>query len=643
MRGVDTVTVDNINNNFSVSTIPASNTSCVSPNGAIDLTVTPAGAYTFLWSNGATIEDLSNLSSGSYIVTITDITSCSSIETILITDNLPVVLITPVITSSICGLNNGAIDLSINPPAGNSFLWSNGATVEDLNNLSPGDYIVTVTGTGGCTSVDTFTVPQLGSVITLSGTTTANSNCLAFNGAIDISALPVGAYTYQWSNGMPTQDQVALAPGLFTVTVSDATGCTSSSSFTIVDQAIQPTLQVSVVPATCGNANGQIDITVSPAGSYTFDWSNAAVTEDLLAVSPGMYSVTVTGINGCASDTLVDVMNTGLSFSVSGSTTPHTSCTTWNGAIEITITPGGSYTFLWSDGQSTEDLTAVEPGVYVVTVTDNTGCSTSAQYNVDNNVIPIMVDHLITPVLCGEPNGAIDLTITPASGNTYTWSNGNTTEDLDNIMTGHYEVTITTQNGCNTSAAFDVPGSEGVQITLDASASSSGADLITIAVQLNVSPAAIDSIIWLPENLFNCNTSVCLEQTITRPDTKTEIKVIAIDTNGCLAQDVLLLDALTDPMVYIPNVFSPNGDGINDVFTIYGNKDVDLIVELQIFDRWGNQVFINREFPPNEINFGWDGTFRNKDMNPAVFAYWARVRYKDGTEAPHKGDVTIVR
>ena len=356
-----------------------------------------------------------------------------------------------------------------------------------------------------------------------------------------------------------------------------------------------------------------------------------------------MYSVTVTGTNGCAADTSVEVLNSGLSFGVSGSTTDHTSCNTWNGAIELTITPPGSYTFLWSDGQSTEDLIAVEPGVYVVTVTDNAGCSTSAQYNVDNNVLPIMVDDIITPVLCGEPNGAIDLTITPSSGNTFIWSNGSTTEDLDNITTGHYEVTITAQNGCNTSLAFDVPGSQGVQVTLEANASSSGAYLITITVQLNVLPAAIDTIIWLPENLFNCNTSVCLEQTISRPDTKTEIKVIAIDTNGCLAQGLLVLEEVSNPKVYIPNVFSPNGDGINDVFTVYGNNDVDRIVELQIFDRWGNQVFINREFPPNEINFGWDGTFRNKDMNPAVFAYWARVRYKDGTEAPHKGDVTIVR
>ena len=76
---------------------------------------------------------------------------------------------------------------------------------------------------------------------------------------------------------------------------------------------------------------------------------------------------------------------------------------------------------------------------------------------------------------------------------------------------------------------------------------------------------------------------------------------------------------------------------------MYGNKDVDLIVEMQIFDRWGNQVFVNREFPPNQEDYGWDGTFKSKEMNPAVYAYWARVRYKDGTEGAFKGDITLVK
>ncbi|MGB3078988.1 MAG: gliding motility-associated C-terminal domain-containing protein, partial [Saprospiraceae bacterium] len=81
----------------------------------------------------------------------------------------------------------------------------------------------------------------------------------------------------------------------------------------------------------------------------------------------------------------------------------------------------------------------------------------------------------------------------------------------------------------------------------------------------------------------------------------------------------------------------------NDLFTIYGNKDVKEIVEMRIFDRWGNFVYMNTHFPPNEENYGWDGSFRNSGMNPAVYAYWARVQFVDGAEGFYKGDITLVR
>ena len=115
------------------------------------------------------------------------------------------------------------------------------------------------------------------------------------------------------------------------------------------------------------------------------------------------------------------------------------------------------------------------------------------------------------------------------------------------------------------------------------------------------------------------------------------------DTNGCIAQASLMLEAAIDPGVFIPNVFSPNGDGVNDAFTVFGNADVKRIVELRVFDRWGSFVFSNTDFPPNAENSGWDGSFRNADMNPAVFVYWAHVEFEDGSESFYKGDVTLVR
>jgi gliding motility-associated-like protein len=124
---------------------------------------------------------------------------------------------------------------------------------------------------------------------------------------------------------------------------------------------------------------------------------------------------------------------------------------------------------------------------------------------------------------------------------------------------------------------------------------------------------------------------------------QTQIFVIITDTNGCTGQASLLVDVEAEYRVYIPNVFTPNNDGPNDMFTIFANEEVEEVVILQIFDRWGNMVFENQEFPPNEPNYGWDGIYKGKMMNPDVFAYRAVVKYSNGELHPFKGDVTLIR
>ncbi|MFZ1677371.1 MAG: T9SS type B sorting domain-containing protein, partial [Saprospiraceae bacterium] len=223
------------------------------------------------------------------------------------------------------------------------------------------------------------------------------------------------------------------------------------------------------------------------------------------------------------------------------------------------------------------------------------------------------------------------------------WSDGTTKSNLENIIPGQYSVTVTGQNGCTWSSGFTLPGSEKIELTLEVDAIQTTDQFVTIKAQINLPITALDTLIWLPEDLFTCPFELCLEQTITRPSQQTEIIVMAVDINGCMAEARLLLDDKSNPQVYIPNVFSPNEDGVNDLFTIYGNKDVEVIVEMRIFDRWGNFVYMNTHFPPNEENYGWDGKFRNSDMNPDVFAYWARVQFVDGSEGFYKGDVTLVR
>ena len=121
------------------------------------------------------------------------------------------------------------------------------------------------------------------------------------------------------------------------------------------------------------------------------------------------------------------------------------------------------------------------------------------------------------------------------------------------------------------------------------------------------------------------------------------ISVMAVDTNGCFGIAQLQLDIDNDFTIYIPNVFRPNGDGSDEKFTVFTNEEIIEIELLQIFDRWGNLVFQNEAFPPSEPEYGWDGIFRGRLMNPAVFAYRAVVVDKKGGQHFFKGDVTLVR
>ena len=124
---------------------------------------------------------------------------------------------------------------------------------------------------------------------------------------------------------------------------------------------------------------------------------------------------------------------------------------------------------------------------------------------------------------------------------------------------------------------------------------------------------------------------------------QSDVVTATVYSGGCIDQDMLNVRVDVDANIYIPNVFSPNDDGINDYVTIFTDHRVRRIVYFEIFDRWGNQVFVGKDFLPNDPLKGWDGSFKGKVMNPAVFAYIARVELINGDQVDRKGDITIVR
>ncbi len=460
--GCTAVTAIGVPNNdigIDIQGVVADNNSCTNPNGFIDIDISPPGNYTYNWSNGKKTQDIENLPAGAYSVTVT-IGSCSAIATFDVLNGATPPNLSVVAVPATCNQANGAANATVSggsPPY--TYQWSNGAKTEDINNVPPGTYTITVTGFYGCTAKATVTIPNNNIALNITGAVSENTSCTVANGAVNISVAPAGAYTYNWSNAATTEDLNNLAAGSYSVTVSAGGSCSATATFVVTNNTTDPVITPSVIPAICGNSNGGIDLTISGAGSpYTFIWSNAATTEDLTNILSGNYSVTVTASNGCKADTTLNVPNNSSTFSLSGTATPLTSCAADNGAIDLTVTPPGAYTYLWSTNAVTQDIANLPAGTYTVSVTETGNCVATASFIInDGRTYPSTTQNIV-PEICGLLNGSVDINVSGgATPYTFLWSNNSVTEDLINVAAGTYDLTVTGLNGCTAVASASVP------------------------------------------------------------------------------------------------------------------------------------------------------------------------------------------
>ena len=161
------------------------------------------------------------------------------------------------------------------------------------------------------------------------------------------------------------------------------------------------------------------------------------------------------------------------------------------------------------------------------------------------------------------------------------------------------------------------------------------------SVQLSVfSNLIIDSIIWDYDESLNCLD--CLDP-IVSPIDETEYSVTLIDINGCEISDQIVIFVDKTQKVFIPNGFSPDGDGANDYFMIYAGSDVRSIRNFRIFDRWGANLFSRSNFNPNDPQYGWDGIYNGEVVVSGVYIYYAEIEFVDGRVEVMSGDITVVK
>lgn len=334
-----------------------------------------------------------------------------------------------------------------------AFLWNTGAETATAANLAAGTYTVTITDTEGCTAIATATISQPDALQPNASATPQTANGINDGTATADPSGGTGGYAYEWSTGETTQTITDLAPGTYTVVVTDENGCTASQS--VVVNAFDCTIDAAAnhTNVTCFGANdGTASITVTGANDpVRYTWSHGATTAEVTQLAPGNYTVQVLDNANCA-DVLQITITQPQRLLANASATHETFVGANDGTATATPTGGtGSYAYAWSNGETTQTLSGLAPGNYTVTVTDENGCTSVQTVTVNAFGCALTAQPIATHVRCfGQNNGTLSVNLSGGTAPyTYLWSNGETTAFIQNLAPGTYTAAITDANGCS--------------------------------------------------------------------------------------------------------------------------------------------------------------------------------------------------
>jgi len=524
-------------------------------------------------------------------------------------------------------------------------------TITTFSDTGTYHFIWSVVG-GVCTDTTTVTVnlkpdagpDQLVTCVTLPG------------GSATMAAVGAGTWTAAAGNpgtatittpGSPSTTITTFsAAGAYNfVWTSSATGCTDTAMVTVIPAAnAGPDQAVKCAPLPGGTATmaavqgggvwtpqpgnpGTAVITIptsgistitnfSAIGTYYFIWTIGACSDTA--------AVTVTTVP-TLSPTVVDI-----------------TCTNAIGVIYANAGGASPFSYQWSTGSITDSINTVTAGVtYTVTVTDNNLCTAVASASVANQIIIVSLTDSIQEVSCyGYNDGQITLNVTPPGASyTYVWNNGDNTGTIANLPPGNnYAVTVTDPQGCSTTGGpFTVtsPTQDSLSVTPLDTTMAIG-DTIQLGSTLTGAYPAT-SYLWTPSYGLSCDTCPYpLFIPVDLDTVRTLYTLVATYYNGCKvsASDTLL--ARADNLVAIPDAFSPNGDGTNDTFKVYAWSVKEF--HLAIYNRWGTLVF-----ETDDVNVGWDGTYKGIPQPSEVYTFYFTVLHKNLKTESHEGSVTLFR
>jgi uncharacterized repeat protein (TIGR01451 family) len=462
-----TVTV----NPVPVVSTSTSNASCGNCNGfAVATSNAPGIFYSWTGPNGfsATGSTITGLCPGMFTVTGNSMGCQSMPQNVIVGNSSPVAGTISSVTPATCGACDGSATVSVTGgTAPYTYLWSPaGITTQTATNLCQGTYIVQVTDANGCTINVTAVVPSSSNMTTTVSAT--STSCNVCNGTANVSVSGgTGPYTYMWAPTPPSGQGTAsisnLCAGNYTITVTDNSGCTISDLATI-NTAGQVFVTGNNGSSTCGACNGSVFLAAGGGTPpYLYDLSNGAPQQtngNFTGVCPGTYLGTVTDMNGCSGTFTLFVTTTNSSnITVTNNIIHESGFGLQNGSIDLSVSGiAPPFTFLWSNGATTEDVYSLGAGMYSVTVTDSSGNCGTYYYTVST----VTTYAYITGTAYSDNNSncVFDAGDFGLSGYMITASNGTNTYSGYTNTLGYYSIwvpsggyTVTPSNTANLEAA----------------------------------------------------------------------------------------------------------------------------------------------------------------------------------------------
>jgi hypothetical protein len=599
------------------------------------------GSFTYSWSpSGGTASAITGLTAATYSVIITDINGCTASATTTITE--PPALTTSATSTPVscfAGTNGTATVAATGGSGAYAYLWqpSNGTGATETG-LTAGTYTITVTDANGCTSSATTTITEPTALTATISSTQATCSFANGSATVNVSG-GITNYTYAWSpSGGTAATTTGITGGNYTCLITDANGCTLSPTVNVAS-ANAPIVSTVTTMVTCfgGNDGSATAITVGGTGPYSYLWSNGDADSIAAGVTAGSYTVTLTDANGCIATSTVTVNEPSM-LNIQASANPTMVCE--GSTVQLNATANGgtpAYSFAWLPialpGQ-TQTITPTSTTTYTVVATDANGCTANSSITVTVNAMPTAL--LTADIFSGCAPLCVDFTdlstISSGTITSWNWDFGDQSTSTMQNPTHCYTtpgintvvLTVTSVAGCTQTITMsnyiDVYAVPVAAFTADPQPTT----ILSPTITFTDASTYAASWSWSFGDVAQ-SSSTLQDPSFTYPEADCYTALLEVTSiHGCTDTASLPICITPDASMYVPNTFTPDDNGLNDVFlpSHYGIDESSF--EMWIFDRWGNLIFQTDD--PNE---GWDGRVQGSSTICQQDTYVWKIKYAD--------------